>query len=737
MPGWLEDQIPSFFNANAKPDEPMSQKALEARRELVKAIMSRRPLGYPKNVGEGLTALGEGIGDRMQMNRLEAAERARDAGLVSGSRTLGLPGTATAAPPAAGAPVQQRTAPPPAQSVAPAPRAEIPPEGAPAAVAQTDETPPVDDATRIKLAAALMPDEQPGGRPVPFTTASGDQPAAQEPTAESAISGPVPLPPRRPVYDRNRQIDEMNADPTLKPRMLAMAQGENPKNLGVQLASLFNRANARDQRLEQVLRDTATSPRSGYYPAVSFTRGQAPESALTDVLRGADVGGPELGFSPTGNASGQFAADRVKAGIYNTSGKMPGDTETYVQQETPAQLANLERTRVPGTPYAPPENAQAAITQALKPVQMAQAARSNAPIVTPDIQPAPRGPAPGSNREVPNPLSAPVPRTEPPPIVATTKSGPPPVAPEYNTKLTDEEIRGWNYVNRFPGDSERAAQAAPLIKWGQDKRQKDYERDVKLYDKQLEIWTKKVEAENEAGTAKGQAEQAKLVDELSTADAKRIEEAQYGPGGKTVVRPAIEKSLEGVKEIPTAMESIYRAQDLLNKGIFTGSLAQWNIFKQKFAAATGLSDERQMIERTEQFRSELRLIQASLRAGIAGGQNQNPAEMKAVEQAAGLEVLAEAGSLKGVLASLAHRNLNNAVNHQERVTAFVGNNENARRLDYPIYSLPMEKIVPQASVVELRRRLAEKPDEAAAIMKEYDEDFNSLGLARKVLRYRR
>jgi len=167
------------------------------------------------------------------------------------------------------------------------------------------------------------------------------------PTPAPAATGDrVPLPPPRPVYDRNRQIAEIEADPSLKPRLLAMARGEvgpDPAKQGVQLETAFNRAAARGQPLSQILLDTGTNKRLGYYPPETFTRGQASPDVLTPVLRGSDEGGAALGFAPTGNASGQFAADRVKAGLYNTSGKLPGDTETYVQQESPAQLARLEQ----------------------------------------------------------------------------------------------------------------------------------------------------------------------------------------------------------------------------------------------------------------------------------------------------------------------------------------------------------------------------------------------------------
>ena len=69
----------------------------------------------------------------------------------------------------------------------------------------------------------------------------------------------------RPVYDRNRQIAELEANPALRQRLLTMAKGEvgsDPAKQRVQLETAFNRANARDQSLDQILLDTGTNKRS-------------------------------------------------------------------------------------------------------------------------------------------------------------------------------------------------------------------------------------------------------------------------------------------------------------------------------------------------------------------------------------------------------------------------------------------------------------------------------------------
>src|SRR6186713_3427851 len=54
---------------------PMSLEEIKRRRAVQAALASRqRP--FPKNIGEGLTSLGEAVGDRMTDARLTAQERA-------------------------------------------------------------------------------------------------------------------------------------------------------------------------------------------------------------------------------------------------------------------------------------------------------------------------------------------------------------------------------------------------------------------------------------------------------------------------------------------------------------------------------------------------------------------------------------------------------------------------------------------------------------------------------------
>jgi hypothetical protein len=296
------------FWGDQSADSPLSYQALQTRRKIAEQLMGRRS-PFPKTIGEGLTYVGEALGDRMQLAELERQER--EQGAYEDRRLAALMGGDAGIPSSPAA--------------APARRA---------AIAATSDSEPRADASELSPLTAST---------VPATAAGG-----------------VPLPPPRPVYDRNKQLAEMEANPALRERIRTIARGEsaNPREQQIIAETIFNRAAARNQPLEQVTRQYTGPGSSGYYPASTFGRGQISEDALTPVLRGSDLGGQTLGFTPTGNASGGVAARGVASGRYGSSARLPSG-ETYVTQENPAQLGRLAGTRLDQ------QTPRAAIAQAL------------------------------------------------------------------------------------------------------------------------------------------------------------------------------------------------------------------------------------------------------------------------------------------------------------------------------------------------------------------------------------
>ena len=113
----LFDNLTYAFSGSAPAGDPSSFSALENRRKIALAMMARDRKGYPKNVGEGLTAIGDAIGERSQLSQLDAQQAAYDKWNADH-------------PPPAASELMRRTEPPPATT---GPRADVSPQLAPGA----------------------------------------------------------------------------------------------------------------------------------------------------------------------------------------------------------------------------------------------------------------------------------------------------------------------------------------------------------------------------------------------------------------------------------------------------------------------------------------------------------------------------------------------------------------------------------------------------------------------------
>lgn len=457
------------------------------------------------SLGGGINEASKNFRDWMLMQNINESERARDAGLVRTANARPPPGAssavATGVPPRSGLPV-------------PAPQPPDPFRGV--------EVRPDSYGTLPRLPSA---DQDPFARwglsQSPFDDASPPQPPAAMSTAQSADET-VPLPPPRPVYDRNRRNAELEANPELKQRLLTIAAGESndPRVQKAVLETAFNRAEARDTSLA---RETGqyTGPGSrGYYPAGSFRRGQADPQLLTDVMRGSDVGGEALGYAPTGNASGGVAARGIASGRYGNAGRI-GD-ETFVTQEPPEQLARLAASRVPGAPLdimpqeqtaaVPFTNVRDAITAAVMPPPPAPPVRMAGPGVpaAPDV--APPAPAPPArNPMIVRPDITPLPtKPEPMPAEVTPRSRGIPPAPVKNERLTEDELYGWSIIRAHPGDPDYKAIGESYIKSGKEQRDAEYARQVKEWEAKVEI-AKKYEEQAGAHELAGQERRQKAI----------------------------------------------------------------------------------------------------------------------------------------------------------------------------------------------------------------------------------
>jgi hypothetical protein len=166
------EELPSVFSPGSAglfsffANEPTSHEALVHRRKIAEALAAQKR-GFPKNVGEGLTYLGESIGEAGLNYRLRQQEAARDAMLGRTTADLERGGPPVAAPVVAPA------------SPAVGPRAAVDPAVSETVAAAEDgtEAPP----TRLSYAPEAprdLPPEETAAAPVPDSTAVSRPPAS-------------------------------------------------------------------------------------------------------------------------------------------------------------------------------------------------------------------------------------------------------------------------------------------------------------------------------------------------------------------------------------------------------------------------------------------------------------------------------------------------------------------------------------------------------------------------------
>jgi hypothetical protein len=189
-------------------DTGLSYEELKRRRAIAAALASRQR-GFPKNIGEGLTYLGESIGEAVgdwRLRAMEQAQKAKEAGILTGAPGSGyIPPVETGPPPARPSVAPIRPPPPtstPVETPPPPPVSDggggpsVFPDPAPAPVSAAPVDIPVD------TAAAFAPtSEPPPAQTLAFNVPTGVQP------------GPPPQPDlnQRTAYTQDQAMTALNA----------------------------------------------------------------------------------------------------------------------------------------------------------------------------------------------------------------------------------------------------------------------------------------------------------------------------------------------------------------------------------------------------------------------------------------------------------------------------------------------------------------------------------------------
>jgi hypothetical protein len=432
---------------------------------------------------------------------------------------------------------------------------------------------------------------------------------------------------------------------------------------------------------------------------------------------------------PSGTRLQEYSGPPAAPGVFGQPGEGAVPASSEVQGFTTPQMPGLVRVAALGgigVKEDPYRNPVTAAPSGMVPAPSGAAGTQVAQIDRPDpfSKPVPGPPAPPSGllpaRERPSDV-------EPPPPVKTPKS---------RNEVEAEYMARRNALNP-PVAALWGAKAAEFAK------ERDFQD--KVNDEAYKVKSEVYKTERRLSQEHAQTRPEKdfeLSQKRDEAIRKKEEYDFFGPSGEAPVREAVLKNREKVAGIPEAMEAVRTAQEMLKKGVFTGQASRWNTLKARFAEGFLNADESQMVVNTEIYQASLRKLMGAIRAGIAGTGSQNPKEQQAVEQAIALDPSLQKGTMIGVLGNLHKGMLYDAIEHQDRANAYVGTNENRQRQWYPSMSLPMERVVPQSAVNDFIKqvdtlRAAGKNAEAEAVVKEFNDDFKTLGLGQRVLRFRR
>jgi hypothetical protein len=299
----------------------------------------------------------------------------------------------------------------------------------------------------------------------------------------------------------------------------------------------------------------------------------------------------------------------------------------------------------------------------------------------------------------------------------------PPQAPRKQETLTPEESRGWQILNhpRFAGDPQATEIAKNLIKFGSDRREADYNRQVEEY--KLKYGTHEKEAIRRA-EAESPLKQAELRTKLGEEEKRQrlggIPDEEWQKG--------LAESRKNVEGVPASAMALKAArEDLIQGKMFTGTDAEFQLAKAKAKAALGW-DPDPRIRATEAFKAEVAPIVAAMRSALVGNQNISDADRKAAERAAAGDITLDAESIKRVFNLVERINTEKVIAHNRQLRTYAGNDEAAQRGTYGRYGIDMTKVVPGWAV----DRLQENKDNPRA-HKDFDEKYHWPGLSKIIL----
>ena len=225
------------------------------------------------------------------------------------------------------------------------------------------------------------------------------------------------------------------------------------------------------------------------------------------------------------------------------------------------------------------------------------------------------------------------------------------------------------------------------------------------------------------------AQLEKLQMERAAAERERIRTEARGGVPQAVINKGVENSVKIAAPLREASVAVNQIEDLLEKGIFSGTLGKVDLALAKAKQAVGGAVDPRVAQ-TEQFTASIKPIVAAARAALAGGANISDRDMMAAEQAAGGDITLTKEGIQRIMTSLRTVQLQTALHHQQTLGTAAGGDTAAERTLYGLHGLPMEQIIPKGHPAT-QRLLQNADNEHERGL--FDKAFHTPGLADRII----
>jgi hypothetical protein len=537
-----------IFNANAPPGAPDSYAAQQLRQRVALQMLSNRK-GFPKTLGEGLTSIGDAIGDRGIMNTLQSQITAQDAARGDAEKSS-----------QANEPRAENTDP----NIVPSRRtAAVTPDDSEAEPYSTATAAPPPPPTPMQPATLQSPMVQTAMRsmPQPMTLARG-----LDPNVEGRAPGSFPGP----------DVAQRGIEPSMVAQLGAAPTGQSA--VGANAAPWLNPMVGSINRMQGL---TPPGP-SSQGPTndvqanqLAMLNGQqdrpAPYAPTASLQTGSVSDAPPITGSPR-DAITRTLAQRQQPNVFP-----PPD------QPTPINVAALQSPAESAT--NPPITMRDVVAQSEQPIpvpgaRMAQAVSPGSPAPLPNLTPAPVTPIDPSITNMP----------KPPPLPPAVGLG---AQEQYWKNLADKnEGRG--------GDPATTAFFRNKEKVYSDQRAKEDARNTLQYQSERNLYDQDLLAWKQRNSPKGQAETTEAMSKASAAkDAEVITQRTGLPAEKAIAK--FDDMKKGAEKDAYALQQLRLAQEAINSGIVSGIGGEFRVNLERAKAFFGNKPAAELAARSEQF----------------------------------------------------------------------------------------------------------------------------------------